>query len=170
MLCQICNKNEATIHFTTIMNGKAENKYICESCASEYQDENLELPFSLNKLFASFLSGFETEEDFDEKEEKVCDGCGLTYRQLMDKGKFGCDECYDVFYEDIKELLKGIHGHHIHRGKIPKRSGEKTIKIREVEELKEKLDLAVNKEEYEEAAILRDRIKEIKDTINSYGE
>lgn len=170
MICQICNQNEATIHFTTIMNGETEEKHICESCANIKNDYGFDLPFSLNKLFTSLLGSFHEEDYGNEKDELICEGCGLTYSQLMEIGKFGCSECYDVFEKDIRELLKGIHGHSIHKGKIPSRIGSETLQKREVESLREELNAAISKEEFEEAARLRDEINKITKDLGSYGE
>lgn len=170
MICQICNQREATIHLTSIINGETEEKHICESCANVQADYGFNLPFSLNKLFTSLLGSFHEEENFNIEDELICEGCGLTYSELMEVGKFGCGQCYEVFEKDIRDLLKGIHGHSIHKGKIPTRIGSKALQKREVESLREKLNIAVSKEEFEEAAKLRDEINRIDEELNSSKE
>jgi protein arginine kinase activator len=88
----------------------------------------------------------------------VCPRCGLDYGEFAKTGKFGCAACYDTFRPSVRELLRRIHGSEIHRGSRPlvKSSAQP---VDDLQTLRELLREAVEKEEYERAAVLRDRIR-----------
>lgn len=171
MLCESCNKNKATIHYTKIIGGKSEEKHLCESCAmgSSELDFNFKLPF--HEIFTGLLDSINEVEKGNEDFKKInCPKCGLDYKQFVDTGKFGCGKCYEVFKEDIDSLLKNIHGHNEHKGKLPKRLKGKILKKREVDLLRDELRESIEVEDFERSAVLRDEIKKIKDKIESCEE
>lgn len=171
MLCESCNKNKATIHYKKIVNGKVEEKHLCESCVKDGNelDFNFALPF--HKIFVGLLDSIGEVEKGNQDFKKInCPKCGLDYKMFMDTGKFGCEKCFEVFEEDINSLLKNIHGHNEHKGKLPKRLKGKILKKREVDDLREELRHSIDIEDFEKAAILRDEIKKIKDKIESSEE
>ncbi len=167
MLCENCNENEATIHFTMIVNGEVEKKHICESCAKSNKEFDFDLPFPFHKLFTGLL-----EAENQDKAEQInakninCPRCGLDYRRFIETGKFGCSKCYDVFNNEIEILLKNIHGNSTHSGKIPIKSEETILQKREIENLKKELEENVRVENFEEAAIIRDEIKRLSSKID----
>lgn len=163
MLCQVCEKNNAAIHFTKIINGHVEERHLCEACAKEKNEFDFELPFSFQKLFTGLISPMEEEKQ--EIKNIVCPGCGLTYSKFMEIGKFGCGECYETFRADVKSLLKGIHGHSEHKGKTSKDFSQIISQRKEIEALKVELEESIDKEDFERAAYLRDEIKKIKGKI-----
>lgn len=158
-MCQSCEKNNATIHFTKIVNGHVVEKHLCESCAKENNELNFDLPFSIHKLFTGLLSP--TEEEQQMVKDLTCPKCKLTYKKFLDIGKFGCGECYQTFREDIKPLLKGIHGHIEHRGKVPRDYKIVVLQRKEIEDLRLELQASIEKEDFERAAFLRDEIKRL---------
>jgi protein arginine kinase activator len=94
-----------------------------------------------------------------------CPTCGLTYNQFSKIGRFGCGDCYKTFRERLTPLLRRIHGHSSHRGKIPERT-KGALKIsRDLEKLKEELAQKVRAEEFEEAARLRDQIRSLQERL-----
>lgn len=168
MLCQECRRNEANIHIIKNMDGKQSELNLCEQCArkKEELDFSFEPQFSLHKLFAGMLE----QGLFDSREEKMsakrqCSSCGLTFAQFSQIGRLGCDECFVVFKDKLKPLLRRIHGNCIHSGKIPVRAQARVNFIREMDQLQEVLQLKVQNEEFEEAVLLRDRIREIESKI-----
>lgn len=165
MLCESCKKNNASFHYTKIINGKVEELHLCEQCAMENQEFDLDKPFSINKLFASFIDSM--QESRKEVEQIKCPRCGLTYEGFKSGGKFGCSTCYETFKDKLEPLIKGIHGHSEHKGKIPKRCSEKVFLKREEELLKIELDNAIKMEEFEKAATLRDELKNLRERLNS---
>lgn len=166
MLCESCNKNEATIHFTKIINGNVEEKHLCEVCAKS--NNEFDFPFPFHKLFTGLLEISEQDEIEQPNFKKInCPNCGLDYRKFLETGKFGCSKCYDVFSDEIEILLKDIHGHSKHLGKVPAVSEEKILKKREIESLKIELEENVKVENFEKAAVLRDEIKRINEKIET---
>ena len=151
ILCEKCGKNESTFFYQEMKNGAKKEMHLCSHCAKAMQlsSEEFFTPFS---LFSPF-GGRKYEE------EKTCSRCGMTLSEIQKKGKFGCSECYDTFSKklDLTPFIgKGYEGN------IPKNSGENETKEppSPLASLKEELKKALEKEEYEKAAILRDKIRQ----------
>ncbi len=162
MLCDICHKNEATIHVTEIVNGMVEEIHICEECA--IKKGMMGKKFGLADFLAE-LTDFDIpalEHELPEKTKLKCPNCGLTFEDFKRTGRLGCSQCYETFRKGLIPLLKSIHGSSQHIGSAPKKTYKKTSKIREMQNLEQKLYKAVEEEEYEEAAKLRDKIRELK--------
>lgn len=166
MLCQSCNKNKATIHFTKIVNGNVEEKHICDACAKANND--FDFPFPFHKLFTGLLEISEPDQVEEQKFKKInCPNCGLDYGKFLESGKIGCAKCYEVFNNEIEILLKNIHGHSTHKGKVPLKSENKILQKREVESLKKELEENIKVENFEKAAVIRDEIKKINEKIKT---
>lgn len=166
MLCESCKKNEATIHFTKIVNGDVEEKHICDVCAKSNNDFDFEFPFPFHKLFTGLLEFSEQDEMKEMSFKKInCPRCGLDYKKFLETGKFGCEKCYEVFSDEIEILLRDIHGHSTHIGKVPVKAEDSILKKREVQELRKELQENIKLENFEKAAILRDEIKRINEKI-----
>ncbi|MGF9712536.1 UvrB/UvrC motif-containing protein [Paenibacillus naphthalenovorans] len=170
MLCQECGKKQATLHFTKIMNGEKTEFHICETCAREKGELIPGTPngFSIHNLLSGLLD-FEPSTTPGTLANKVqpsrCEHCGLTYSQFSKVGRFGCSECYKYFGEKLDPLFKRVHGNIIHTGKVPKRSGGLIKYRREIDRLKKELLLSVENEEFEQAAKLRDQIRELEKKV-----
>ena len=164
MLCERCHKNNATVHTVQVINGEKTEHYYCEQCAREM---GMEKPISFEDIFQGFLNfGTPKQDEFANPYKRVaarCPSCGMTYDELRRTGKFGCSSCYDAFEPYITGSLKSIHGDNVHKGKVPKRNGGPLLKKHELEDLKRRLVDAIAKEEFEEAAVLRDRIKALEE-------
>jgi protein arginine kinase activator len=157
MLCESCSKKQATVHYTEIHNGEMMEMHLCEDCARKK-----EIEFKPHFSLADFLTGlgdFESTLPVETKKEK-CPACGLTMTDFKQSGRLGCGECYSAFRENLGPLLKRIHGRINHTGKIAgpvaKGPGRNIL-----EKLKADLQVAITREEFEEAARLRDKIKEL---------
>lgn len=168
MLCQNCNVNQATVFLHRIVNGQEKEYHLCSQCAKQIDAE-----ISFEKLFQGFLDTFLS---YDQKsksnlinnnvvEKLKCNKCGFTYDDFKNTGKLGCSECYKTFRSDLLSVLKNIQGSVRHNGKMPKNFVARVSKS-ELEKLKLQLKKAIEKEEYEEAARLRDEIKRIKGENN----
>jgi protein arginine kinase activator len=156
MLCDICHKNIATVHLTEIINDKVVEMHICQKCAKEKADQ-IQEQLSISDL----LGGLVELEEKRERSFLKCSNCGLTYREFKKKGRLGCLNCYLTFKEKLFPLLKKIHGAVRHTGKSPLNlKGEISLQDR-LRDLRERLERAIKLEEYEEAARLRDQIKEL---------
>ena len=96
-----------------------------------------------------------------------CPQCGQKYSHFAQTGKLGCEKCYETFEQHLEPLLKRVHGSQVHKGKYPKRAGGSIRLKRELENLKLHLQELVVKEEFEEAAKVRDQIREIEGNISN---
>ena len=159
MLCDICGKKEATVHLTEIINEQVTKLHLCEECAKEKGAE-MEEHFGLSDLLAG-LSDMGPMPETEVVEAVKCPNCGFTYKNFSKIGRIGCGECYEAFKKQLAPLLKRIHGADRHVGKIPLRAGKTAKDTKTLQELKMKLEKAIQTEEFEEAARLRDMIREM---------
>lgn len=166
MLCQNCNKNQATVHYTKIINGNIKELHLCEECAMNNSEIGFDSTFSFPTLLTNLIDNIQGESIKKEADNLRCPSCGLDYSKFRQTGKFGCAQCYETFRPNLSPLLRGIHGHDKHTGKIPYRANETVAKRREIQKLKHKLNDLVQKEAFEEAAKIRDKIKELEKEID----
>ena len=165
MVCNICGKNQATEHLTEIIDDQITELHLCEECAQK-KGAQLESHFRLSDLLAG-LADLGTQFNKTKAEPKLkCERCGLTYEDFKKVGRLGCGECYNAFKEALVPLLKRIHGSTQHYGKSPKKIAKMVKSKNEMESLREKLQKAVQKEDFEEAAKLRDKIREMEKKSN----
>lgn len=173
MLCQECQKRVATVHLTQIINNEQHIYHLCEHCAREKGDFNVEIqsPFSIQNLLTGLMNmDAATAGQVRGFTEKIqCANCGLTYAQFGQIGRFGCCDCYATFGEHLLPLFRRIHSSTRHVGKVPLRTG-KTVKIRRsIEGLRRQLQSHVAREEFEKAAQLRDEIRQMEMEIENGG-
>lgn len=165
MLCDVCHKKDATVHLTEIINDQVTKLHLCEDCARDKGTE-MEEHFGLNDLLAG-LANLGAPIESKTTESIKCQKCNFTYQNFTRIGRFGCSECYESFKKHIGPLLKRIHGADRHVGKIPLTAGKTVKDTRDLQELKMKLEKAIQMEEFEEAARLRDTIKGIEGKIGT---
>lgn len=166
MLCQACNNKDATVHYTKIINGEIEELHLCDQCAISNNEFGFDTNFPFHKLLTGLIDSIQGEPTQKEIGDFQCPFCGLSYNEFKQKGKFGCSQCYDSFKIKLIPLIKGIHGHNKHIGKIPKRANETIVKRKEIERLRLELNKLISEEAFEEAATLRDKIKEMEKEID----
>ncbi|MBB6636541.1 UvrB/UvrC motif-containing protein [Cohnella thailandensis] len=166
MLCQECGKRQATLHFTKIVNGEKAELHICESCARERGEliPGTSSGFSIHNLLSGLLD-FENPNAGAKAPVLRCETCGMTYTQFSKIGRFGCSQCYKHFADRLDPLLKRVHGNTVHVGKVPKRAGGKVKTKREIERLKKDMLGRIEREDFETAAQLRDRIRDLEKEI-----
>lgn len=172
MLCQECGNKKASLHFTKILNGEKTEFHLCDSCAREKGDFIPGTPngFSIHNLLSGLMD-FEptvsSGKSVNQKPKVVrCENCGLTYAQFGKLGKFGCSSCYKYFNDGLDPIFKRVHGNTVHVGKIPKRAGGVIKLKREISQLKKELENCIDQEEFERAADIRDRIREMEKKIS----
>ncbi len=168
MLCEICKKNDATVHITKITNGMKQEFNICEKCAKEKGEfsftSQMELssPFTFQNILSGIMdyisSGNQSQYNFDFS----CKNCGINFEEFKKKGLVGCSDCYKNFTTALIPIIKRVQGNLEHTGKIPGKAGKNIINKRKLLKLKEDLQEAIAIEEYERAAEIRDLIKELK--------
>ncbi len=162
MQCQICKKNEATIHLTEITDGERTEMHICENCAIE-QGVTVKNHISINELLSSLLASQPSEDEMLDRSEKglCCPLCGFTLDQFRKEAVLGCPYDYEVFEKSLAPLIEKAHnGKTTHCGKVPSKVPKDTKKQMELSNLRQRLDAAVRAEDYELAAELRDKISE----------
>ncbi|MCX7915154.1 MAG: UvrB/UvrC motif-containing protein [Verrucomicrobiae bacterium] len=158
MLCHSCQKKEATIHLTQIIEGKIQKLDLCEECAKA---QGLTEP--LSGSLASLMMGTETKtpEPASEDAGVRCPDCGFTHADLRRINLLGCPTCWETFEKTLMPLLRTMHKGERHVGKIPRRVAYTLELTEKVRALREELNLAVQREKYEDAAQLRDRIRQL---------
>jgi len=155
--CQSCGK-PATVHLTEIIKGEKREIHLCEQCAREQEitiKTQFTLPDLLQGLISAHLGGLT-----DELTKLSCPACGMKYMDFRGEGRLGCPNDYEVFAKGLLPLVERIHGATRHVGKAPRRAGQADPRRQELAELRTELRNAVKQEAYEEAARLRDLIRE----------
>lgn len=205
MLCEICGENEATFHYSEVVNGNRTEHHLCSECAAKtdisYYTNLLDSDGRLGQLLSGLLGMPIGGEQDDPKTHVVCPGCHLSYGEFIKNSAFGCAECYNVFGPLLDDSIKKIQGSVSHQGKKPYRlmksmrsmnsqlsendtemdagvteasedGGTKTEKkptraslSHEIDVMDKRLKQAVLEEDFEEAARLRDHIKDLKSQI-----
>ena len=159
MNCDICGKKEATVHLTEIINNQVTKLNLCEDCAREKGAE-MEEHFGLSELLAG-LTDIGTTVEPEIAISTKCPNCGLTYQNFRKIGRLGCSECYEAFKKELGPLLKRIHGSDRHVGKVPLKGGKTIRDTRTLQDIKLQLEKAIQMEAFEEAAKLRDKIRDL---------
>ncbi len=161
MLCEDCKKREATVHIKQSVNNKEVTLNLCGTCAKRrgFSSPLKPVPFPLSDFLTTMVSGAGAQAS-SELLDKSCSVCGLTYSKFTKTGRLGCGNCFDEFRQPLMDLLRRIHGSNLHRGK---RIGTATSMepLKEEARLKDELKTAIEKEDFERAAQLRDMIKEL---------
>jgi protein arginine kinase activator len=150
MKCQRCQK-KASLHITEVLTpGQFEELHLCEDCAKKY----LYAPPAAKKTPMSQASD-------GDPNTKTCSSCGIKFVEFRNSGRLGCPHDYDSFREELVPLLESIHGDVKHVGKMPRRLPKDQAALGELTTLRRKLQQAVQSEAYEEAARLRDAIRQL---------
>ena len=210
MLCEICGENEATFHYSEVVNGNKTEHHLCSECAAKtdisYYTNLLDGEGRLGQLLSGLLGMPIGGEQDDPKTHVVCPGCHLSYGEFIKNSAFGCAECYNVFGPLLDESIKKIQGSVNHQGKKPYRL-MKSMRSTNAENMSEneasviaeagdgiadstkqekkptrasleheiavadkRLKQAVLEEDFEEAARLRDHIKDLRGQIERLDE
>lgn len=164
MQCQLCGKRPAVVHFTEIVNNKKSEVHVCEKCAEErgYHTPLVKSKFSVGDLLAGMVD--QTGSTEETKVGRVqCPRCHMVYSAFKESGRLGCSECYTTFRAQLRPLLRRIHGSTKHEGKSPVRDSARVALRREIQKLHEDMVKAIEQEEFETAARLRDQIRTIEE-------
>jgi protein arginine kinase activator len=158
MLCDNCGERDAAVHLTTIVNNEVKQQHLCERCAAE---RGVETTVSVPKHpLGAFLQAVQEQTVTPAVETGRCSFCGATMNDFRTTGRWGCARCYTTFEPSMRELLRRVHGNSRHGGRAyqppqPELDERATI----LGELKERLRRAIESEQFELAADLRDRIR-----------
>jgi protein arginine kinase activator len=166
MLCQDCNQNESTVHLTQIVDNKKLVLNLCKECAEKrgFHSPFEHMPFPLADIVTGMVGPLKTSPSRGGRKStkvKKCPKCGMTFEDFGKSGRLGCGDCYRTFHEELTDLLRRIHGAPRHRGKGCITPGAAVEPVREERRLKDELRKAVENEEFEKAASLRDQIRSL---------
>ena len=158
--CDNCSK-QATVHLTEIKNGKKIEKHLCEQCAAQHEGLPVKGHTPINELLTNFVMA---HTGLQKELGTACPQCGVTWSEFRQSGLFGCEHDYPVFEKDLTPLLQRAHeGATHHVGKQPSRRGGSGVPAKkriDVAKLRKELQRAVEGEDYEKAAKLRDQIRQ----------
>lgn len=165
MLCT-CEKKEATIHLTEIVNGQVTELHLCEACAKEQGTDFKQFLAPLQGGLPDLAGMFSKAMGLAPGQDMKCPSCGMTMRDFEKAGRLGCAQCYETFAPYILPLVKRIHRHDKHQGKVPEyakllsQKGKKCAPAKsDLEDLRRQLSECIKKESYEDAARIRDEIQ-----------
>jgi protein arginine kinase activator len=165
MLCDICKQNVATVHLTQMVEGKTKKVDLCEGCS---KDKGIDDPtgFSLADLLLGLGAAQEMAQAASGSELK-CPSCGFTQADFKKSGRLGCANCYTTFAEGLEGLLKSMHKGTRHAGKVPQSLQHNKDVTEKLNGLQKRLESAIAEEDFEQAALLRDEIKQARDKLDS---
>ncbi len=156
MLCQRCKKHSATVHLTEIVKSEKREKHLCEKCAAE-EGITVKQHVPLNELLVNFLNA---QSGLQELAHLSCPDCGMTFVEYRNHGLLGCPSDYDVFEKALGPMIQHAHeGGTQHVGRSPKRRAATGNRQADLMRLRRELNAAVQREDYERAAEIRDKIQ-----------
>jgi protein arginine kinase activator len=158
MPCEQCHEREAVIHLTQIVNEQVTTLHLCERCAAE---KGVESPGSQPKTpLGTFLAAMGQEHTPTPRAGDSCSRCGGSLQDFRESGRLGCPDCYRTFEVPLRDLLRRLHGSTHHMGeRYADREPATPAARHQAAELREQLRLAVETENFELAAELRDRLR-----------
>ncbi len=166
MKCENCKSKNSTTHVKRVVNGKYEEYMLCADCAHEMGFDNvfsMDMPDMFGGLMKSLFGALPARSGASR-----CKSCGSTFGDIQNTGKVGCAHCYEVFNLELMPSIKRIHGNTSHVGKVPYtevadekiETSQKETKT-ELQRLNDDLKKAIETQNFEYAAELRDKIKEL---------
>ena len=177
MLCQNCNQNDATTHIKRVVNGEATEHHLCPACAKKLGYDHFFDDFSLSipNIFSSFFH--DTMPALSRAGVEHCETCGSSFEDIVRSGMVGCADCYEKFYDRLLPSIQRIHGRAKHAGKTPhytvepdekaadtpKNEAEPQTLEAQIAALQRQMQTAIESQNFEQAAVLRDRIKELRE-------
>lgn len=158
MKCDRCDK-PAVVHELTVRNGKKQEVHLCEEHALE---AGVSVPMSqpINELLTQFVASKSAKPSRSKR--LTCEHCGMTFAEVRQHGTLGCPHCYEAFARHLEPMIERAQsGATHHTGKSPRRAGSSIDNQLQIRRLVKELDCAVAAEQYERAAQLRDRLRNL---------
>ena len=162
MLCSNCSAKDANFHYKYMKNGNITELHLCSECAKELgYIKNNDQMFNFSNFFGDFFSV--PKFSGAAPESASCSNCGTNFDSIRKTGFVGCEKCYDFFARPIEVMLSKLQPSTVHKGKLSGADGKKIERENTLKSLKDELKRAIIDEKYEQAAVLRDKIREIED-------
>jgi len=165
MVCDICGSGDAVVELTQIVNNQVTTSHLCEKCAAAKGLDTA--PEPTNFPLTDFLAQMGEESSAEERASDTrCSFCGLTFADFRETGRLGCPHCYTTFEAHLRGLLRRIHGGTQHVGKVYLQPDPTASEMQKrLEGLRRKLDRAVDSEDFEMAARIRDQIRSLEPSV-----
>lgn len=173
MLCEKCKQNEAVTHIRQNINGVQSELHLCEKCAAEISGK---FENEYGKLFSDFGFGIDAmlgsifgqdflSENLLSDPTEHCPMCGTSLSAIRKTGNAGCGKCYETFRSQLMPFIQRIHGKTVHNGRVPASAADKLSLKNKITELENELKKAIDAQEFEKAADLRDALNELRKTL-----
>jgi protein arginine kinase activator len=174
MTCQDCKKREAQVHLTQIINNEKTSLSLCRECAAArgFHSPLDNIPFPLAEILSSLAANVPNVKDTEPREKITCPSCGLTFDEFTRQGRFGCGGCYKAFRGRLEPIMRKIHGASLHRGGVPEshltgEGADQPIPVKEEQRLDDQLKKAIESEDFERAAEIRDKLRAIRESVTA---
>ena len=157
MKCELCQDKEATIHLTQVVDGAVKKVHLCDACAA-HSGFDAQGAMSITDILLGLGKEGPSSAPPVTNRERSCPSCHLRRADFKKTGRLGCPACYEAFRDELEPLLKAMHRHTRHKGKIPERQRDQVRSTVEIEALQRELQEAIAGEKFEDAARIRDQI------------
>jgi protein arginine kinase activator len=169
MLCQKCHKNLATARYAEVVDGKVTEQHLCAECLADHQQGGkagfeLSGPVSSSRSSMASAASLETGR---RRGRRLCRSCGTSLTKLVETAECGCGVCFSSFAEELEPILTDAHGSSHHVGKTPRVTDVRSRMNSGLQTKRNLLRSALQTESYEEAAMLRDEIRELEAALAS---
>ncbi|MEK4231173.1 UvrB/UvrC motif-containing protein [Solibacillus sp. FSL H8-0538] len=177
MICEHCKQRHANVTVTQVQSGQKFERHYCEVCAAQFhpfQFEVKEEPVSLQQLVSNWLNvpfpkNVQEEKQNPDKKLLSCPSCGFTYRHFLNKGRFGCAQCYETFRDQLPNVLKRLQAGTKHIGKADGEQLHIGQWLQQIAAIREQMKQAIAEEQFEEAAKMRDEIRMLESRVHAGG-
>lgn len=179
LICENCKERPASVVITKGYMGESIDHHLCEKCAFQSEAFHFapnEEPLSIQQFLAHWFGGVDSLQTQPKKQQPgagqlECPVCNLTFGKFLEIGKFGCPTCYDTFHKRLPQVFGKLHnGQSTHTGKIPASFNKMYLIKRKVEEIRLKMQEAVEEERFEDAATLRDEANKLQQRLERGGD
>jgi protein arginine kinase activator len=166
MHCQNCHKNFAAIRYAEVVDGEVVEQQLCRECIDQRASEQAS-GFEF-KSPAPFVRKDNEPAKGDTSHYKLmsCGSCNTVLQDIVDTGEVGCRQCYNTFSTEIDSILEGSKEGLVHTGKVPRQDNARAKARADLQVKRHLLKTSLNSERYEEAAVLRDEIKQLESGLN----
>ena len=157
MMCEVCGERDSVVRVVEVKGEAMTNVHLCEKCAAE---RGVETSTVSSHPLGDLLQAVQQQVDAAPGDGGRCTFCSATLKDFRASGRLGCARCYDTFEASLRDLLRRLHGNHRHAGRryqAPQPGLPERLTI--LGELREQLRRAIESEQFEQAAQLRDRIR-----------